>query len=114
MDKRDQNLKVPPIRLSPSVEEVVVLDGFDDAMIGVSAEFGTSPARAIYDVNAFIDILADEKGMSPEEARWSMHAYVQVESDRESGPLFVFLNGEKGTVLGDNLPLLNREFGFSH
>ena len=47
--------------------EMLIADGFDDAIIGVSERFGRSPIVA-YDKDKCIQILMDRDGMDYEEA----------------------------------------------
>jgi hypothetical protein len=48
-------------------EGAIILDGLDDAIIGIVEEFGNSP-RILYSKEKIIDILVERDGMTSEEA----------------------------------------------
>ena len=48
-------------------EEILMADGFDEALIGYAQRCG-QPALAVYDRNKCIDVLVERDGMSYEEA----------------------------------------------
>jgi hypothetical protein len=48
-------------------EGAVILDGLDDAIIGIVEEFGNGP-RILYSKDKILTILCDRDGMSIEEA----------------------------------------------
>lgn len=48
-------------------EEILMADGFDEALIGYAQRCG-QPALAVYDRNKCIDVLVNRDGMSYEEA----------------------------------------------
>lgn len=48
-------------------EEMLMADGFDEALIGYAQRCG-QPALAVYDRNKCIDIMVERDGMSYEEA----------------------------------------------
>jgi hypothetical protein len=50
-----------------NAEGAVILDGLDDAIIGIVEEFGNGP-RILYSKNRILDILEEKDGMSPFDA----------------------------------------------
>ena len=50
-----------------NAEGAVILDGLDDAIIGIVEEFGNGP-RILYSKNKILDILEERDGMSPFDA----------------------------------------------
>ena len=50
-----------------NAEGAVILDGLDDAIIGIVEEFGNGP-RVLYSKNKILQTLEDRDGMSPFEA----------------------------------------------
>lgn len=48
-------------------EGAILLDGLNDAIIGIVEEFGNGP-RVLYSKNKVLQILEDRDGMSPFEA----------------------------------------------
>jgi len=50
-----------------NAEGAVILDGLDDAIIGIVEEFGNGP-RILYSKNKVLDILEQRDGMSPFDA----------------------------------------------
>jgi len=50
-----------------NAEGAVILDGLDDAIIGIVEEFGNGP-RILYSKNRILDILEERDGMSPFDA----------------------------------------------
>ena len=48
-------------------EGAIILDGLDEAIIGIVEEFGNSP-RILYSKEKIIDILVERDGMTSEEA----------------------------------------------
>lgn len=48
-------------------EGAIILDGLDDAIIGIVEEFGNGP-RILYSKDKILTILCDRDGMSIEEA----------------------------------------------
>lgn len=48
-------------------EGAIILDGLDNAIIGISEEFGMEP-RIIYSVNKIVDILISDGMVDEEEA----------------------------------------------
>jgi hypothetical protein len=50
-----------------NAEGAVILDGLDDAIIGIVEEFGNGP-RILYSKNKVLDILEERDGMSPIDA----------------------------------------------
>ncbi len=48
-------------------EGAILLDGFNDAIIGIVEEFGNGP-RVLYSKNKILQTLEDRDGMSPFEA----------------------------------------------
>ena len=49
-------------------EEALLIDGFDDALIGIIEQFGRPPI-ALYDRQKCITVLMEHNGMSDEEAK---------------------------------------------
>jgi hypothetical protein len=50
-----------------NAEGAIILDGLNDAIIGIVEEFGNGP-RILYSKNKVLHILEDRDGMSPIEA----------------------------------------------
>lgn len=61
--------ETPPVH-SPAVldSDVVLLDGFDDAFVGVISGFVVKSGIAVYDYTMILEILMSRDGMDPEEA----------------------------------------------
>lgn len=53
--------------INEQAEGAILLDGLDDAIIGIVEEFGNGP-RVLYSKNKVLQILEDRDGMSPFEA----------------------------------------------
>jgi len=53
--------------IDEQAEGAIILDGFDDAIVGIVEEFGNSP-RILYSKNKIIYTLQDRDGMSWSEA----------------------------------------------
>ena len=53
--------------INEQAEGAILLDGLNDAIIGVVEEFGNGP-RILYSKNKVLQILEDRDGMSPLEA----------------------------------------------
>ena len=72
------------------MSELMVADGFDDAVIGIVSTVG-QPDRICYDYQKCCEILMEREGWSPEEAEeWMQHnvvcAYVG-----EGTPAYLYL-----------------------
>jgi hypothetical protein len=48
-------------------EGAIILDGLDDAIIGIVEEFGNGP-KILYSKNKIIDILVERDGMTSDES----------------------------------------------
>jgi len=70
--------------------ECLIADGFDDALIGISA--GMNPV-AVYDHDLCVDILVKE-GMTDEEAVEHMNFNVTGAYVGDKTPVFVYTNTE--------------------
>jgi hypothetical protein len=53
--------------INEQAEGAVLLDGLDDAIIGIVEEFGNGP-RILYSKNKVLQILEDRDGMTPFES----------------------------------------------
>ena len=53
--------------INEQAEGAILLDGLNDAIIGIVEEFGNGP-RILYSKNKVLQILEDRDGMSPLEA----------------------------------------------
>jgi hypothetical protein len=53
--------------INEQAEGAILLDGFNDAIIGIVEEFGNGP-RILYSKNKILETLEDRDGMSPVEA----------------------------------------------
>jgi hypothetical protein len=53
--------------INEQAEGAILLDGFNDAIIGIVEEFGNGP-RVLYSKNKILQTLEDRDGMSPFEA----------------------------------------------
>jgi hypothetical protein len=53
--------------INEEAEGAILLDGFNDAIIGIVEEFGNGP-RVLYSKNKILQTLEDRDGMSPFEA----------------------------------------------
>jgi hypothetical protein len=53
--------------INEQAEGAILLDGLNDAIIGIVEEFGNGP-RVLYSKNKVLQILEDRDGMSPFEA----------------------------------------------
>lgn len=53
--------------INEQAERAILLDGLNDAIIGIVEEFGNGP-RVLYSKNKVLQILEDRDGMSPVEA----------------------------------------------
>jgi hypothetical protein len=60
-------MKITLDDINEITEGAVILDGLDDAIIGIVEEFGNGP-RILYSRNKIIEILCQREGMSYEEA----------------------------------------------
>jgi len=83
-------------------------------MIGVSADFGTGVPRAVYDVNAFLAIFSRMHMVTEDEARRAVCSLQAATAGEDTGPIFVFVNGDKNTNPTDNYPIGWSGFSFSH
>jgi hypothetical protein len=54
-------------RLAEIDEEILMADGFDEALVGYAQRCG-QPALAVYDRNKCVDLLVQRDGMTHEEA----------------------------------------------
>ena len=70
------------------LDDVVLADGFDSALIGVGAAFN-DPSVAVYDEQKCINILAERDGMTPEEAAEFFEVNVRGAYVGERTPLFI-------------------------
>lgn len=69
---------------------MIVADGFDSCLIGKD-----SKDRAVYDADAMIDVLVARDDMTREEAEDFFWFNID-DSIIEGGPVYVFLNYERG------------------
>jgi hypothetical protein len=53
--------------INEQADNAIILDGFDDAILGIVNEFGNGP-RILYSTEKIIQTLRDRDGMSEEEA----------------------------------------------
>jgi hypothetical protein len=53
--------------INEQAEGAILLDGFNDAIIGIVEEFGNGP-RVLYSKNKILQTLEDRDGMSPFES----------------------------------------------
>lgn len=53
--------------INEQAENAIILDGFDDAILGIVSEFGNGP-RILYSTEKIIEILRDKDGMTEEDA----------------------------------------------
>ena len=68
--------------------ESIVLEGLDDAIIGVGISFDLDP-RLTYSIDKIIGILMDRDGMSYDEAMEYYHFNIAGGYFGEHGPIFV-------------------------
>jgi len=97
-----------------SLEEVEVIDGFEEAMLGISADFGTGTPRAVYDVNVFLSIFARTYMVTESEAKRAVASLISQSSEDSAAPIFMFLTGSANTSPTDNYPIGWAGFSFSH
>ena len=93
--------------------DVVVLDGLERAMIGVTMVGDGDEPRAIYDIDVAIGCLCEVMGIGENEAYLLIEeSFIQTSVVR-GNPLFIFSSARMPSE-GDNLPRLPRNLGFSH
>lgn len=93
------------------VEEIRLLDGFDEALVGITGGFGGATPRAVYDANVALGIFADENRLSDSQARFDLAALAGQWEDVAGAPLFIFK--EPSEVPSDS-DLTHPGFDFSH
>jgi len=80
--------------------QVLVLDGFDDALIGPAERFGWDTHLLAYDTTKIIEILM-EKGMEHEEAHEFFHHNILGAWAGEGTPIFVNTSCEFSELIPD-------------
>ena len=95
-------------------EGVEVIDGFEEAMVGVSADFGTGTPRAIYDINVFLKVFARIHMVTEGEAQRAVCSLQAATVGYESAPIFMFMTGSRNISATDNYPIGWAGFSFSH
>lgn len=93
--------------------DVVVLDGLDRAMIGVTVAADGDEPRAVYDIDIAISCLAEELGIEAEEAIGVLHDNFVAISGLKGQPVFLSACGRLSSE-GDNLATMPPNLGFSH
>lgn len=69
--------------------EIMLADGFDDALLGIGECAGHEPA-AVYDFNACVEVLVTRDGMDADEAKEFMHVNVISAYVGPGTPIFLF------------------------
>ena len=93
--------------------DVVVLDGLDRAMVGVTFGGLTDQPRAVYDFDVAVACIAEQHELEMDEAAALIEADVMQMSYVEGGPIFIYPCGRMASDL-DNLPSLPENLGYTH
>ena len=93
--------------------DVVVLDGLDRAMVGVTVAADGDEPRAVYDMDIAISCLAGELGIDAEEAIGMLESNFVSVSGMRGQPVFLSVCGRRSSE-GDNIPVPPDNLGFSH
>ena len=93
--------------------EVVVFDGLESAMIGVTVGSDLETPRAVYDIDRAVEEIADRMGVGREEASALLFDNCVFSVEGEGNPLFVSKKRDD-TGWAYNLLVGAQNFGFSH
>lgn len=89
----------------PSLQEIDFIEGFENALVGLTADFGPGTAKAVYDVNKFVSIFSLMHCCSEKEATVAVSYLISQNEGGHSAPIFMFLGGEECRNPTDNMPI---------
>lgn len=72
--------------------EALLADGFEDALIGITAGI---ESRAVYDINAMVAILVHRDGMTTEDAEEYINFNVVGAYVGEKGPMYISMDDRR-------------------
>jgi hypothetical protein len=75
-------------KLAEYNEEMVVLEGFDNAIIGVAHQYGQPPV-ALYDIEKIVKIIMKEESCTKEEAEEFVHYNIVNAHFSDSNPIYM-------------------------
>tara|TARA_R110000824_G_scaffold48485_1_gene136935 strand:- start:177 stop:506 length:330 start_codon:yes stop_codon:yes gene_type:complete len=93
--------------------EVVVFEGLESAMLGVTVVDPRGLPRAVYDLEKAIDVVALEMGIVREEAALLVYDNCVRIADNGGHPLFISRSKKTGAMARSLTPS-GGGFGFSH